>query len=585
MTVFDILTLIFGISLFLFGMNLMSNTLKKSAGKRLKLILGKLTDSKIKGFALGLAVTAVIQSSSAATVMVVGFVNSGSMLLSQAVGVIMGANVGTTVTSWLTSLSGIGNGQSINTFMQWFKPSSFTPIVALIGLILYMLGKNDSKKNLGMIFLGFSVLMVGMETMSEAVSGLSQNENFRSLLLAFENPILGLVAGLILTAITQSSSASIGILQSFTSTGAITFGNAVPIIMGQNIGTCVTALISSLGTNKNAKRAAVVHLLFNVFGSVICMLLFYTLIYLFRPDFINGSINMWEIAGVHTVFNIISFITLFPLSKKIEKLTIRLVNDKNTDDKFIVFDERLLATPSVAIEKSREETLKMACIAIQSFNDACRQVKLFDRELSQKIKNNENNTDEYEDKIGTYLVKISEKSIIEGEKAEIARLLHMIGDFERISDHAVNLSESAEEMKEKNIKFSSDAEKEISVLIDAVLKITELSYKTVLGNDHDTAYRVEPLEQVIDKLCMQIKSNHILRLQSGECTMEQGFVLSDILSNLERVADHCSNIAVCFIKMSEKNDFSMHKYLRGYKNESEKFNALFEEYSKKYSLI
>ena len=354
MTVFDILTLIFGLSLFLFGMNLMGDTLKKSAGKKLKMILGKLTDSPLKGLALGFAVTAVVQSSSATTVMVVGFVNSGTMLLSQAVGVIMGANVGTTVTSWLTALSGIGNTGAVNAVMQWFKPSTFTPIIALVGLLFYMTGKNDRKKNIGLIMLGFSVLMIGMETMSDAVSVLAENETFRSILLFFENPILGLIAGLVLTAIVQSSSASIGILQSFTSTGAITFGNAVPIIMGQNIGTCVTAMISSTGTSKNAKRTAVVHLLFNVFGAVICMTGFYAVRAIFDITLLNGSIDMWGIAIVHTIFNLVTVVILLPLSKQLERLAVVLVKDKKQNDEFSIFDERLLATPSVAIDRSRE---------------------------------------------------------------------------------------------------------------------------------------------------------------------------------------------------------------------------------------
>ena len=363
MTIFDVLTLIFGLSLFLFGMNLMGDTLKKSAGRKLKVILGKLAGSPFKGFLLGFGVTAIIQSSSATTVMVVGFVNSGAMILSQAVAVIMGANVGTTITSWLTALSGIGSS-GVGSIMQWFKPSTFTPIVALLGLLLYMAGKNDKKKNLGLVLLGFSVLMIGMETMSGAVAGLAENQTFRSILLLFENPLLGVLAGLALTSIVQSSSASIGILQSFTATGAITFGNAVPIIMGQNIGTCVTALISSTGTSKNAKRAAMVHLLFNVFGSAICLASFYIVRAVFETPFLDGNIDMWGIAITHTVFNIISVLALFPMSKQIERLAVVLVKDKKESDEFSVFDERLIATPSVAIERSKTAALKMASLSM-----------------------------------------------------------------------------------------------------------------------------------------------------------------------------------------------------------------------------
>lgn len=584
MTIFDLLTLVFGISLFLFGMNLMGETLKKSAGRKLKVILGKLTEKPVKGFFLGFIVTAIIQSSSATTVMVVGFVNSGTMLLSQAVAVIMGANVGTTVTSWLTALSGIGNGAAVSSLMQWFKPSTFTPVIALIGLLYYMVGKNDKKKNVGLIMLGFSVLMIGMETMSGAVSGLADNESFRSILLMFENPVLGVLVGLVLTAIVQSSSASIGILQSFTATGAITFGNAVPIIMGQNIGTCVTALISSAGTSKNAKRTAVIHLLFNVFGSGLCLALFYVLKGVFKIALFDGNIDMWGIAIVHTVFNIVSVLVLFPMSKLLERLAIVLVKEKKADDRFSILDERLIDTPSVAIERSREATITMAKISIGAFDKACELLDRYDEKSAENVRKNEGVSDEYEDRLGTYLVRISEISILESEKQETNKLLHMIGDFERISDHAVNIAESAEEMKDKDIQFSSSAKNELSVLVSAVREITQMAFDTVSTDDYAKAAMVEPLEQVIDGLRDQIKKRHILRLQSNECTIEHGFVLSDILNNLERVADHCSNIAGCFIEMSKNNALDLHKYLKDYRDKAEGFEALYEEYSKKYSL-
>ena len=584
MTVFDILTLVFGLSLFLFGMTLMGDTLKKSAGRKLKVILGKLANNPFKGFALGLVVTSIIQSSSATTVMVVGFVNSGTMLLSQAVAVIMGANVGTTVTSWLTALSGMGGASAVGSIMQWFKPSTFTPIVALIGLLLYMGSKSDKKKNVGLILLGFSVLMIGMETMSGAVSGLASNETFRSILLMFENPLLGVLAGLVLTAIVQSSSASIGILQSFTTTGAITFGNAVPIIMGQNIGTCVTALISCTGTSKNAKRSAMVHLLFNVFGSAICLAVFYIVRAFLNLPFLDGNIDMWGIAITHTVFNLISVAVLFPLSKPLEKLAVLMVKDKKSDDKFSIFDDRLIATPSVAIERSREAMLEMAKTSVESIELACNLIGGYDEKTAQKIKDYENVTDEYEDKLGTYLVRISEASILDTEKKETSQMLHMIGDIERISDHAVNLAESAEEISDKSICFSESAKTEISVLISAVKEITRLSYEAIDTNSYQTAAMVEPLEQVIDGLRDNIKKRHIDRLQKGECTMEQGFVLTDILTNLERVADHCSNIAGCYIEMSRYNALDMHRYLKEYKEKDGEFDRLYREYSDKYSL-
>ena len=583
MTIFDVLTLIFGLSLFLFGMNLMGDTLKKSAGRKLKVILGKLAGSPFKGFLLGFGVTAIIQSSSATTVMVVGFVNSGAMLLSQAVAVIMGANVGTTITSWLTALSGIGSS-GVGSIMQWFKPSTFTPIVALLGLLLYMAGKNDKKKNLGLVLLGFSVLMIGMETMSGAVAGLAENQTFRSILLLFENPLLGVLAGLALTSIVQSSSASIGILQSFTATGAITFGNAVPIIMGQNIGTCVTALISSTGTSKNAKRAAMVHLLFNVFGSAICLASFYIVRAVFETPFLDGNIDMWGIAITHTVFNIISVLALFPMSKQIERLAVVLVKDKKESDEFSVFDERLIATPSVAIERSKTAALKMASLSMSAISDACELLDKYDEKTFDEIKRIEAITDEYEDKLGTYLVRISEKSILEAERKETSQLLHMIGDIERISDHAVNIAESADEMNDKNIAFSDSAKAELAVIISAVKEITQISYEAIKTEKYELAANVEPLEEVIDDLREEIKKRHVTRLQHGECTFEQGFVLTDILTNLERVADHCSNLAGCFMEMSKHNAMDMHDYLKKYRMEEEGFKTLFEEYSKKYAL-
>ena len=584
MTVFDILTLVFGLSLFLFGMNLMGDTLKKSAGRRLKMILGRMTGNPLGGFALGLAVTAIIQSSSATTVMVVGFVSSGTMLLSQAVPVIMGANVGTTVTSWLTALSGMGSVEAVGSVMQWFKPSAFTPIIALTGLVFYMSGKSDKKKNLGLILLGFSVLMIGMETMSDSVSGLSENESFRSILLMFENPMLGVFAGLIMTATVQSSSASIGILQSFTATGAITFGNAVPIILGQNVGTCVTALISSAGASRNAKRSAMVHLYFNLFGSAICLGIFYALRYVSDLPFLNGGIDMWGIAMTHTVFNVVTVIALFPFRRQLERLSVLTVKERAENDGFSMLDEHLIATPSVAIDRSREAVIRMAELSLRSVDLSCALIWSYDERYAQKVRDMENMTDEYEDRLGTYLVRISEESILDTEKKEATKLLHMIGDIERISDHAVNIAESSEEINDKRISFSLSAREELCVLVEAVKEINQLSFCAICENDLESAAMVEPLEQVIDGLRDEIKRRHIGRLQRGECTIEQGFVLTDILTDLERVADHCSNLAGCYIEMSRRNAMDMHKYLKEYRNDNSVFDDLFRRYSEKYAL-
>ena len=585
MTFFNALTLVLGLALFLFGMNLMGDTLKKSAGRRLKLFLEKMTANPFKGFLLGFLVTAVIQSSSATTVMVVGFVNSGTMLLSQAVGVIMGANVGTAITSWITALSGLEGGNAVGAVMQWFKPSTFTPILALIGILLYMVGKHDRKKNLGLILLGFSVLMVGMDTMSGAVSGLSENETFRSILLWFENPILGVLAGLILTAIVQSSSASIGILQSFTVTGAITFGNAVPIILGQNIGTCVTALIASAGTNKNAKRASMVHLLFNVFGTSLFLGLFYFIKYVVGLPLLNGSIDMWGIALVHTLFNVTTVLVLFPFVKQLERLAVALVRDKGKSDCFSILDERLLATPSVAIEKSRELTIRMGELSVGSVHSACDMLlQKATEETYDSILQSERSVDEYEDKLGTYLLRISEQSILEGESREVTGMLHLLSDFERISDHAVNLAEAAEEIREKKLAFSDEAKEELSTLIAAVLEITERTQDAFQKGDAEEASLIEPLEQVIDGLRKEIKQRHIIRLQHNTCTMEHGFILTDILTDLERIADHCSNIAACCMRRTEQTSMELHRYLKEYREDHGRFDEKYVRYLEKYRL-
>ena len=578
MNVFDVLKLILGISLFLFGMNIMSDALKSSMGSGLKGFLSKATSSKTKGFLLGGAVTAVIQSSSAVTVMVVGFVNSGAMLLSQAVGVIMGANVGTAVTSWLTGLSELEGGAGLGNALSWFKPSTFTPILAVIGIILFMASKNNVKKSVGVILLGFSVLMIGMDTMSDAVSGLSENETFRSILLKFENPLLGLLAGMILTAIIQSSSASIGILQSLTATGAITYGNAIPIIMGQNIGTCITAIIASVGASKNAKRASVIHLSFNVIGSALGMGVLFILRYLLNAAFLSNSIDMWGIALVHTVFNLLSFVVLFPMSGILERIARMVVRDKNEDeDKCEALDDRLLVTPTVAATRAKELTAEMGALSLEALRLSSGMLKReYDPKTASRIESIEERVDKYEDNIGSYFIKISARSISDKDNREIGAYLHMLGDIERICDHAENLCESAKEIKDKHVDVSSEISAELSLLLDAVEEICDCALH---GNSMD---KVDALENVIDDLCFNIKRKNIDILQRKECNTAQSFILNDILTDLERVGDHSVNIAECMREL-RTGASELHLHGAGHDNEAE-FVKLQRNYLEKYRL-
>lgn len=585
MGIFEILNLICGLALFLYGMEVMGDSLKKSAGNRLKTILGKMTSNQFKGFLLGLGVTAVIQSSSATTVMVVGFVNSGTMTLTQAIGVIMGANVGTAVTSWLTALSGIGGeGAELVGYIEWLKPSAWMPILALIGICLIMFSKRGKKKDIGAILLGFSVLMVGMDIMSASVSGLKNDEAFKNLLTMFDNPILGVMAGLVLTAIVQSSSASVGILQSLTATGAITYGAAIPIIMGQNIGTCVTALISSFGANKNGKRAALAHLYFNVINVIIVLSAFYIIDGFVDFAFVDKTIGMWGVAGVHTLFKLISVAIMSPFTKWLEKLAVISVKDKNEDEQVNLLDERLIETPSVAIACADQVARSMADISCKALRLSLELLSSYDDKKADLVREYESKADVYEDALGTYLVKLSGRDMTVQDSHEVTKLLHIIGDFERISDHAVNILESAEEMKDKKITFSKEAQKEISVMVAAINEIITLADKAYDDNDLATAALVEPLEQVVDNLKYKIKLNHILRLQKNECTIEHGFILSDLLTNFERVSDHCSNIAGCLIELSKHNSLDMHKYLGEIKDGSREFDNKFKEYKAKYAL-
>ena len=582
MDLFDILALVGGLALFLFGMQLMGNALEKKAGGSLKNILEKMTDSKLKGFLLGMLVTCVIQSSSATTVMVVGFVNSGIMKLRQAISIIMGANIGTTITAWILSLTGVSGDAW---YIQLFKPSSFVPVLALIGVIFYIFLNDHKKKDTGVILLGFATLMTGMEAMSDAVAGLKDVPAFANILTLFTNPILGVLAGAVLTAVIQSSSASVGILQALSSTGAISFGAAVPIIMGQNIGTCATALLSCIGANKNAKRTAFVHLYFNVIGTVVLLTVFSiakAALNLYYLDSI--AIDGFWIAVVHSAFNIVCTVLWFPFASLLEKLACITVRDTEEKEHYEMLDERLFATPAVAVNRSKDVTVKMAEIAANSIRESFKLLNNFDAAAADKIIADESKVDKYEDKLGSYLVKVSALGLNDSDTAETTKLLHIISDFERISDHAVNIVQSAEEINAKKIEFSGSAKNELAVMINAVSEILDLAFDSFVNQNLKSATLVEPLEEVIDELREEIKGRHIKRLQKGECTIELGFVLSDILTNLERIADHCSNIAGCMLEMS-LGDLEIHKYLRQLKDGShEEFKKLFVSYTEKYSI-
>ena len=584
MSIFDVLSLLCGLALFLYGMELMGDALKKSAGSSLKTILGKMTSNPVKGFLLGLAVTAVIQSSSATTVMVVGFVNSGTMTLLQAVGVIMGANVGTAVTAWLTGLSGLGSAaEGAMSVIRWFKPDSWMPILAVIGICLVMFVKRGRKKDVGVIFLGFSILMVGMSMMSDSVGGLAKSEAFRSILIMFENPVLGVLAGMILTAIVQSSSASIGILQSLTVTGVITYGAAIPIVMGQNIGTCVTAMISSMGANRNGKRAAIVHLYFNIIGVVVYLTLFCVLDAIFKFAFADSIIDMWGVAGVHTIFKILSVILIGPFYKQLEKLAILTIPDKkDEEDSTTLLDERLLETPAIAIARASEVTAQMAEISTNALMKALELVEKYDPKIADEIREIENKADVYEDALGSYLIKVSSSIDNDVDSGQATKLLRMIGDYERISDHAVNIVESVEELRDKKALFSGYAQKELGVLRELLREVLLATQDALRNNDLGKAASVEPMEQVIDELIAKIKTNHVLRLQRGECTIELGFVLNDLLVDFERVSDHCSNVAGCIIEISEYGALDMHKYLDMVRHGSEAYEKHYQIYKKKY---
>ena len=580
MDLFDVLTLIGGLSLFLFGMDQMGSALERRAGEGLKDMLGRLTSGKAVGFLTGLLVTAVIQSSSATTVMVVGFVNSGLMSLRQAINVIMGSNVGTTVTAWIFSLTGI---ESDSFFVQLLKPTSFTPILALIGVICLMTGKNGKRKDTGMILLGFAVLMFGMDTMSGAVAGLRDVPAFREILLMFTNPILGVVAGALLTAIIQSSSASVGILQALASTGQVTFGAAIPIIMGQNIGTCVTAMLSSVGTNRNARRTALVHLSFNVVGTVVWLSVFQVVKLLVALPVLDTGIDQLGIAVVHSMFNIACTALLLPMTGLLEKLACRLIPDPEGEEKLEELDERLMATPALAVQRCRDVTEIMAGIAAGALRDALAELTEHDEERAARIMTAEKNADHYEDILGTYLVKLSAMPLSEQDTVEMSELLHMIGDLERISDHAVNLLESGEELRAKKITFTPAAQEELKQLTAAVDEVVGLAMSAFTTGDLAAAALVEPLEQVVDDLKEKLRLRHIGRLQRGECSIDAGFIWSDLLTDLERVADHCSNIAGCVLEMRYER-LALHGYLDTVRSGNAEYAAAYESYARKYAV-
>lgn len=586
MSVYDVLNVLGGIALFLFGMHTLSAALEKLAGGKLEHWLEKATSRPIKGVVLGAIITAVIQSSAATTVMIIGFVNSGLMKLSQAIGVIMGANIGTTATSWLLSLQSIDGSEGFSV-LNLLKPTTFTPILAVIGVILIMFTKSDRKKTIGTILAGFAVLMFGMNAMSSATAGLEQNETFCNILMMFSNPILGVIAGAVLTAVLQSSSASIGILQSIAiSTGKVTYAIALPLLLGQNIGSCVTALISSIGANKPAKRVAVVHLYFNVIGTVLFLSVFYLINAFIDLPFMQDSLNAVGIAVIHTGFNVLTTALFLPFTKQLERLACLTVRDKPGEKKqdAPMLDERLLKTPSVAIEQCRNVSIRMAELTLETLCTSLEVVMEYDQKKCNEVIDNENSIDLYEDKIGSYILKISSKDLSETDSKIVSMMLHTIGDLERISDHAVNIIEAAGEMHTKKIKFSDQALRELKVMIKAVSEILDMSINSFIKADVNLAKCVEPLEDVIDQLRNELKSRHIERLRSGKCTIELGFILQDLLTNFERVSDHCSNIAVYLIQIND-NSMDTHEYMNELKKlDRSEFMDEFNDYSKKYIL-
>ena len=584
-----ILPLIGGLCLFLFGMDTMGKSLERAAGGALRMLLSKLTTNKFAGFLTGVAVTSVIQSSSATTVMVVGFVNSGLMTLKQAVGVIMGANIGTTITAWILSMAGIEG----HVWLTRLKPTSFTPVLALIGIGLCMFAKNDKKKDIGIILLGFATLMFGMDMMSDAMAPLKTYDWFRNMFSMFTNPFIGILIGTAVTALIQSSSASVGILQALATSGGVSYAAAIPIILGSKIGTCVTAMLSAIGANKNAKRAAVVHLSFNIIGAMAVLIVYTIVTAIFAPvgsafhtflyDIDANPASPFGVAIAHTMTSVIILLILFPISSLLEKIAVKLVPDAKTPEVVSELDERLLATPALALERCRSLTMEMADAASNSILSAINCLENYDEDTAKKIHDAEDLTDHYEDILSTYLVKLGGHSIGEAESAEATELLKLIGDFERIADHSVNVLESAEELREKGLEFSKNAQGELAVLKRAVREIVDLTMQCIASGDLAVAAKVEPLEQIIDDLKEELRTRHIMRLSRGDCTIEVGFVWSDLLTNLERVSDHCSNVAACLIDTAHHN-LNLHESTRNIHQSDSFYAEQLEEYKKQYQL-
>ncbi len=580
MSIFDVLSMIGGLCLFLFGMNLMGQALERRAGNKLRTVLSRMTTKRIPGFLTGCGVTSVIQSSSATTVMVVGFVNAGLMTLQQATNVIMGANVGTTVTGWILSLGGIS---SDNMWVQLLEPMSFTPVLALIGVVFLMFCKSSKKKDTGTILLGFATLMFGMDAMTGAVSGLADVPAFRQLFLLFQNPILGLLAGTLLTAIIQSSSASVGILQALSMTGQVSYGAAIPIIMGDGIGTCVTAMLSSIGAKKEAKRAAFVHLFFNIIGATVWVTVYILIRAIFAPAFLNDAASLVGIAVINTAFKVLSTALLLPMSHLLVKLVCKIVPDSKTAEKAVELDERLLATPPVALSQCRSVAADMAELSVHVLKNGLQAMKHYTPELANSMREEESRTDHYEDILGTYLVKLSAQPMSDSDSEEATMLLKAIGDFERIADHGINLLESVEELRDKKLTFSDMAMQDFTVISAAIREILDITLDAFKNNDPAAAVSVEPLEQVIDGLKEQMRTRHILRMQQGHCSIEAGFVWADMLTCLERTSDHCSNIAGCLIDTAH-HTLNIHETLRATKNGNADFDARFGAYAEKYAL-
>ena len=586
MDIFSWFTLFGGLAFFLYGMNIMSDGLERQSGNSLSALLEKMTSNPVKGVLLGAAVTAVIQSSSATTVMVVGFVNSGIMKLTQALSIIMGANIGTTITAWFLSLISIDSG---NFWVKLLKPSSFSPIIAVVGIFLFMFTKSQRKKDIGTICLGFALLMFGMNTMSDAVAPLSDMPEFANLLLMFQNPILGLLMGMVMTAVIQSSSASVGILQALTISGAVTYGAAIPIILGQNIGTCVTAMLSSIGTNKNARRAALGHLFFNIIGAAIFMMAFYGLHAIIRFDFFDQPLEAFHVAIIHSIFNVTCTLVLLPFLGVLEKLVCTILKDEPqaADAEIELLDERLLEAPGVGLAQAEKRALEMGAMGRESLRLGFELMSRYDKQKAEIIEANEDRIDTYEDRLGTYLVRLSGRSLSDADGRHVSKILHTISDFERIGDHTCNLLNSAKELYDKKLSFSEAATSDLQVLQRAVDDIMELSLKAFETEDIGYAVQVEPMEEVIDVLCDDMKNRHIDRMQRGLCSLEKGFIYLDVLTNLERISDHCSNLAVCIIEL-QHDRFDTHEYMNKLKTSgsagSTQYMAMYEEFLRKYPL-